>query len=245
MTGFPYTLDDPDTAATLGLIVLQADQTIEADFRRLFPNNGLTLHVTRIPSGDDLTSDSIARMESDLPHAAGLFPRAAAFDAVGYACTSGTTLIGAERVAALVSGACRTRHVCDPLTAAIAACRHLGAQRIGLVSPYSADIAMPVRRAFETAGIVVANAVSFGETQEARVVRISAGSIRAAAEAVARSGVDAVFLSCTNLRTLDVIPDIEATLGLPVFGSNLALARAMGRHVPHGRPAGNFRLLSV
>jgi maleate isomerase len=34
----------------------------------------------------------------------------------------------------------------------------------------------------------------------------------------------AIFLSCTNLRTLHAIAPIEAATGLPVFSSNQALA---------------------
>jgi maleate isomerase len=34
------------------------------------------------------------------------------------------------------------------------------------------------------------------------------------------------MLSCTNLRTLDAIPRIEAALGLPAVSSNSALAEA-------------------
>lgn len=85
--------------ATLGLVVLQADETLEQDFRRLFPDRDIAIYVSRIPSGDELSTDSIAAMEAELPRAAGLLPRAARFDAVAYGCTSGTTLIGAEAVA--------------------------------------------------------------------------------------------------------------------------------------------------
>ena len=35
---------------------------------------------------------------------------------------------------------------------------------------------------------------------------------------------DAVFISCTALRTADVIEDIEAALGKPIVTSNQALA---------------------
>jgi maleate isomerase len=38
-----------------------------------------------------------------------------------------------------------------------------------------------------------------------------------------------IFLSCTNLRTLDVIDALEAELGIPVVSSNLALAWDMAR----------------
>ena len=95
MTHAPYTLTGPiGTKATLGLIVLQVDETIEQDFRRLFRDPAIALYVSRIPSGADLTPETIATMKTTLPDAAALLPPAASFDVVGYACTSGTTLIG-------------------------------------------------------------------------------------------------------------------------------------------------------
>ncbi len=231
MTAFPYTLTGPiGTRATLGLIVLQVDETIEHDFRRLFSGDDIALYVSRIPSGDDLNPDSIAAMEETLPHAAGLLPPAAAFDVVGYGCTSGTTLIGADRVAALVKSTTNTRAVADPLTAALSAMGTLKATSIGIVSPYIDAVAVPIRRAFEQAGFAVPATVSFGEQIEARVARIDPASIHAAALSVGRQpGVDTVFLSCTNLRTLDIIDDLEQTLGKPVVSSNQALAWQMAR----------------
>lgn len=247
MTHFPYDLTDATgNAAVLGLIVLQADETIEQDFRRLFPDpTRVALYVSRIPSGADLTPDTIAQMERDLPGAARLFPRSVDFDAVGYACTSGTTLIGAERVEELVKRECNAKQVCNPLTAAQAALRHVGARRIGLVSPYTASIAAGLQQAFEAAGFTVPSAISFGEQVEANVARINSCSIAAAARAVADGGdIDAVFLSCTNLRTLDVIGRIEREIDLPVVGSNLALAwRMAALSGDHGAIQGDFRLL--
>ncbi|MBR9651589.1 maleate cis-trans isomerase family protein [Thalassovita aquimarina] len=246
MTGFPYDLTGPiGSAATLGLIVLQVDETIEQDFRRLLPGREVALYVTRIPSGADLTPDTIAQMERDLPGAAGLLPPAARFDAVGYACTSGTTLIGADRVEALVHRSCTTTHVCNPLSAAQAALCHVGVRRIGLVSPYSASIAADLQRAFEAAGFAVPRAISFGEEVEANVARIDPRSIDAAARAVAAEGeIDAVFLSCTNLRTLDIVEGLEQELGLPVISSNLALAWRMAVVAGAGGAlSGGFRLL--
>lgn len=248
MSHFPYQLAGPiGSRATLGLIVLQVDETIEQDFRRLFPGGEVALYVSRIPSGAELTPDTIAEMEAELPRAAGLLPPAAAFDAVGYACTSGTTMIGPDRVRALVSGAAKTRAVADPLTAAIAGFRALGAGRLGIVSPYIAPVAQPIRKAFEAAGLPVADTLSFGEEVEARVARIDPASIRQAAlELAARPGVEALFLSCTNLRTLDIIAALEAETGLPVISSNQALAWRMaglaGMALPEGAPGRLCRL---
>ena len=224
MTPFAYTMQE-DTSPRLGLVVLQVDETIEQDFRRLFAPDVARLHVTRVPSGAELTPETIAGMAQDLPHATRLLPRGAPFDAVAYACTSGTTLIGADHVHALVRDNVPTRAATDPLTAALAACARLGITRLGVVSPYLASVADPLRRAFVTAGIDVPHTLSFGEEVEARVARIAPASIRNAAVAVAgRGGLDAIFLSCTNLRTLDILAPLEDELGLPVLSSNQVLA---------------------
>lgn len=213
---------------TLGLVVLQADETLEQDFRRLFPGRGVAIHVSRIPSGDELTTDTIAAMEAELPQSARLFPRAARFDAVGYGCTSGTTLIGAEAVARMLRQGVESPMFTDPLTAALAALRALQVRRLGLVTPYVEAVAGPVRDAFFAAGFEVGETLTFGEEVESRVARIAPGSIKAAARAAAK-GAEAVFLSCTNLRTLDVIDELEAELGIPVLSSNQVLAWHMAR----------------
>lgn len=235
MTAFPYTLQE-DNLPRLGLIVLQVDETIEQDFRRLFPPDTARIHVSRIPSGAELTPDSIATMATTLPAAASLLPDPC--DVVGYACTSGTTLIGAARVRALVQSATRTQAVTDPLTATLARCHTLGLTRIGIVSPYIASVAAPIRAAFTAAGITVPDTLSFGEDIEARVARIAPASIAEAARDLARRNtLDGIFLSCTNLRTHDILAPLSGELGLPVLSSNRCLAWHMavlsGGDLPH------------
>ena len=227
MSAFPYALQEDDLPR-LGLIVLQVDETIEGDFRRLFPARVARLHVTRVPSGADLTPASIAQMKRALPDAARLLPATQPLDVVGYACTSGTTLIGADRVRDLVTGAVQTKAVSDPLSAALAQCRSRGVARLGVVSPYIASVAEPIRAALEAGGVTVPDTLSFGEQVEARVARIAPRSIADAARALAqRSKLDAVFLSCTNLRTLDLLAPLSKELGLPVLSSNQCLAAHM------------------
>ena len=41
-----------------------------------------------------VTPQTLAQMQTDLPIAARLLPQAFAFDAIGYGCTSGATIIG-------------------------------------------------------------------------------------------------------------------------------------------------------
>ncbi|CUH50689.1 maleate cis-trans isomerase family protein [Shimia marina] len=230
METIPFTLGPPASGQhTLGLIVLKYDETLEQDFRRLFPSRNLALYTSRVASGAEVTTDTLQEMSQTLPASAALFPPAARFDVVGYGCTSGTTMIGAAKVAALVGQGVKTPAVTDPLTAAIAACRALDIRRLGMVTPYVSEVSLPVQHAFEAAGISVPALVSFGEAGEENVARITATSVKAAATQVGLQDVEAVFLSCTNLQTLDLIADLEATLNKPVFSSNTALAWHMAQ----------------
>lgn len=237
---FDYdTVDRIGTRATLGVVVLQTDETLEHDLRRLLPNDGVALLATRIPSGAAVTSNTLMQMKADLPQAASLFPRGMAFDTVGYGCTSGTSVIGAPAIAGLIKGSCDTSHVTEPISALIAACRALRVQRLGFLSPYVAEVNDRLRGVLADNGVESPVFGSFDESEDAKVARIAPASLAQAATALAeQGGVDAIFMSCTNLRTLDVITDIEAATGLPVLSSNLVLAWHMaslsGLRLAHG-----------
>lgn len=247
-TALPYRLTGPiGSRARLGLIVLQADETIEPDFKLLFPERDIALYTARVPSGADVTPETLSAMAEALPAAARLLPPSIRFDAVAYACTSGATVIGPGRVAALVQSGAAVDRVTDPLTATIAALTALGVRRVGLISPYVASVSAALRQALTGAGFQIAAFASFEESAEARVARIDPAATRAAAlQMGADPGIEALFLSCTNLRTLEIVAEVEAALGKPVISSNLALAWHMGRLAGLGpRAAGFGRLLTL
>jgi len=240
MTTFSYDLDQ-STTPTLGMVVLQTDERIESDMRQLLSPD-INLHITRIPSGATVTTDTLSQMENDLPAAAALLPRAAKFAAVGYGCTSGTSVIGAPRIAELVRGSCETTHVSEPVSALIAACKHLGITRIAFLSPYVEHVSQALRDTLAVAGIQTPVFGSFDEASEERVVRIATQSTRDSAIALNTDDVDVVFLSCTNLNTLPVIEQIEAAINKPVLSSNQVLAWHMSQlaGIPTGTPVGRL-----
>ena len=81
---FSYEMAPPlGTRATMGLIVLQADETIEHDMRRILPLDGVATYVSRVPSGAEVSGETLAAMEAELSGAARLFPSPARFDVVG------------------------------------------------------------------------------------------------------------------------------------------------------------------
>ena len=216
--------------AALGLIVLQADETVEPEFRTLLDLEGVALYHSRVPSGAEVTPESLAAMRAEIPAATRLLPPEAMLDVVGYACTSGATVIGETAVAAAIHSVRPGVATSDPLTAVKAACRALGVRRLGFVTPYVAEVSAALRRKLEDAGLAIAAFGSFEESEEAVVARITPDSVLDAILAVgAAPDCEAVFASCTNLRATGVIAEAEARLGKPVMTSNQALAWHMLR----------------
>ena len=224
--------------ARLGLIVLHVDETVEPESRRLLDLDGVALHCTRIRSGTEVTPETLQDMAARLPAAADLLPPAATFDVVGYACTSAATVIGPARAAELIRSArpgdgpagFADTAITDPLTAAKAAFAALGVRRIAFVSPYIAQVSAAIRESLEADGLTVSAFGSFEQAEEYRVARIAPASVHEAILRVgAASDCDAVFVSCTNLRTLDVLQAAEDALGVPVISSNQAIAWHMLR----------------
>lgn len=223
MEAYPYTRAQ-DTRRKLGLIALQSDESIEDDMRRLLPRD-VSLLVSRVPSGEDVSPESLRAMADHLTASATLFPRGVRFDAVGYGCTSGTSQIGTSRIAELVKAGTLTDRVTEPVSALVAACAAVGAKRLAVLSPYVASVSERLREVLAEHGIETPVFGSFAEPNEALVVSIDGPSIvSAATQLVEDAEVDALFLSCTNLRTLDVIAALEQDLGMPVLSSNLVLA---------------------
>lgn len=217
--------------ARLGLIVLQTDQTIEHEFAGLFgPQDRVALYTARIPNAMEVSPETLRQMAVDLPQTAALLPPQFGFDVVGYACTSGATMIGEGRVDTLIRDVHPNAKTTNPISACKAALRALGVQRIALVTPYPVDVTLEMQANLQSAGFETTAVATFDQSDDFTVARISADSILQAVKTIgARDDCDAVFVSCTSLRALQIIPEAEAAIGKPVLSSNQALAWHMMR----------------
>jgi len=219
----PYELDaGAGQGRRLGVIVLSTDTSLEHEAGGAMAGHPVNLLHARIPANAHVTPDDLSTMEAQMTTTAGRLPQGLA--AVGYGCTSGATVIGSDRVANLVNAAHPGVPVTDPARAVMAALHHLGTRRIALVSPYVPSVTGPLVALFAQNGIEVLTEASFGQSEDWTVGRITEASTAAAMLELGRTpGVEAVFSSCTNLRSFGIIDAVEAELGLPVISSNLAL----------------------
>lgn len=206
----------------LGVIVLSTDETLEYEARQVFEGQTAALMHARIPSNAEVTPEDLRTMADEMTATAALLP--AGMDAIAYGCTSGATVIGPKRVEDLIQAAQPGVPVTNPMSAVIAALKALGVQKIAFVSPYVASVTAPMRAFMAENGIDTVAEVSFGQGDDPTVARIAEKSTLAAMLKVgANPEVEAVFSSCTNLRSFGVIEQAEAQLDKPVISSNLAL----------------------
>lgn len=226
MITIPYSLI-PSSALppALGLIVLQADETLEPEFKQSFAEVPSAIYVSRIPSATQVTPETLSAMQSEISASANLLPKSLAYEVVGYGCTSASAIIGSDAIETLVQRTCNTITVTNPLRAATAYAADQGISKLALLSPYTEDVNMPLRSKFEKEGLSTDVFGSFCEPEEAKVARITSDSIVEAAVHLGKDPqVEAVFISCTNLKTAAAIPQISAHIGKPAFSSNSALS---------------------
>jgi len=198
---------------------------MEWEMRQMADLPGVALYHARLANEAEVTPETLVQMELEVPKAAALLPEYLGLKAIGYGCTSGSTIIGEQRVSELIQMNNPTVPTSNPLTAAKAALKRLGIKRLGLVTPYRPDVTELMQARFEEAGIVIQSVGSFYQQDDRVVGRITSDAILEAALTIGQNDlVDGVFISCTSLRAAGIIEQAEAALGKPVTASNHALA---------------------
>jgi maleate isomerase len=164
-------------------------------------------------------------MEPRIASAADVILPGSEFDVVAYGCTSASMAIGEERVFENIRSVRPGVHCTTPITAAFAAFRAFGACRIGVLTPYRADVNRIVADYIRARGFEVPVFGSFNEENDGVVASISPSSVKNGIDAIRKlAEVDAVFVSCTSVRLAEAAADIESRIGIPVTSSNHAMA---------------------
>ena len=223
----PFTLDaGVAERARIGVIVLATDYTMEREWMNLMDLPGVAVYAARIKNDPQITPETLRAMEPRLTGTADLILPGADLDVLAFGCTSASMAIGEARVFELLEASKPGAKYTTPITAAFAAFRAFGAKRIGVLTPYRADVNRIVADYMTThGGVEVPVFGSFNEEMDDKVARIDPGSIKAGIEKLkSLADIDMVFVSCTSVRLADVARDVEQDIGLPVTSSNHAMA---------------------
>lgn len=139
---------------------------------------------------------------------------------VAYACTSGSFVEGIEGEAQLCqvmreAGAPRAVTTSGALLQALQA---LNITRVAIATPYNKELTHDLADFLETAGVKVVKAGYLNSERD--IMHIGYDSVMAMADVVNREDAQAIFFSCTNLRTFDIIHELEEKFDKPVLSAN-------------------------
>jgi len=236
--------------ARIGLVVLSSDYTIEHEFRdmlRLVNEPSIALYQSRIANAPNITPETLAAMGPLVTETAERLLPGDDLNVLAYGCTSASFVLGPDHVDDMLLTAKPMAKTTNPAKAAFAALNALRAKRIVVLTPYRSDVNSVVRQGLVDAGFEVPVFGSFNEEMDPVVAEIETESIRDALKLLtSKHAVDAAFVSCTSVRLLHAIEELEAELGLPVTSSNHAIAWHCLRLAGYnGKPDGMGRLFKL
>ncbi|MEE1928170.1 decarboxylase [Streptomyces sp. TRM 70351] len=214
-------LGGPEPQRGVG-IVAPFDFALDRELWRWVPDD-VSLHLTRTPFVPVEVSLDLARLVSEhqtLRDAVQALT-AVAPEVVAYACTSGSFVGGrtGEGAMAAAMAAAGETPALTTSGALLDALGEMGVRRLALVTPYTKSVTDALEEYLGEAGIEVTGRSYLGLTRE--IWRVPYKDVTSMARAATAAGEpDALFISCTNLPTYDVIPQLEAELRMPVLSAN-------------------------
>ncbi|KPI16433.1 Asp/Glu/hydantoin racemase [Actinobacteria bacterium OK074] len=210
-------------------VVAPFDFALDRELWRWVPDD-VSLHLTRTPYVPVEVSLDLARLVSEhetLDNAVRTL-NVIGPEVVAYACTSGSFVGGIVGERAMCEAMTRAGAVPSVTTsgALLEALAELGAARVALVTPYTVSVTQSLEEYLGEAGVQVTGCAFMGLTSHIwqvpyrDVVEMARRAVPASSAGGAAAGADALFISCTNLPTYDVIPQLEAELRIPVLSAN-------------------------
>jgi maleate cis-trans isomerase len=234
---------DPRRGRKIGVLVPYTNVNLEPDMIMMCPE-GCTMHFERladydideIPGSDQMARLGASDIAETLRLIAGVRPAA-----VLCGCTSATLTHGTAFDQDLAR-TIKDRSGAISLTAAgtlVRAIRALGASRVGFSSPYLGEINDQAVAFLADEGIETVTRADIGRALgNYGQGELTPDEVIALALKVDRPDVEAIVLSCTDMRAAEAVDRIEAATGKPVVTSNQAMVFALCQELALPRPGG-------
>jgi maleate cis-trans isomerase len=215
----------PSTVPTLkpinvGLMVPANNTTMESEMLGWLPP-GSTCHTLRIPRGQGLLTEesipaykqaAIALCEefSGLP-----------IEVIAYGCTAAGFILGPEgdndiaRQLSAVSG----KPVVTTARAMMMALEDLKACTLSVLTPYQDDVNRRLIAFLASGDMAVSHFESFYAADVVALGNITEEQVAERARSMCTDDVDALFIACSQLPTLNVVTELSCAWGKPVLSS--------------------------
>ena len=207
----------------IGLVLLSNDYATERDFINICPKDDVALFFARVENTPDCTLDSLPLMAPHIEKAAALIIPDGRLDVMAYACTSGTVVMGYDRICKLIHATRPGIPVVTPITASLAALDRFSVRKLAVLTPYVDDVNGAIAAHLEREGKEVCAFTSFGIEDNEVMAGLPISAIYQAALEADRPEAETLFISCTAIRAVDVVEQIEQAIGKPVITANQAM----------------------
>ncbi len=208
----------------IGLLVPSINTTMETEFWKIAPA-GVSVHVARIAGGRHGTPDELRSMESASKKAAEEIAMIEP-DVVVYGCTSGSFFEGPEWNARICKELMEITGAPTVTTAGamVAGLNAGGHKKVDIVTPYVDVTNARLKEFLKQHGIEVGKLSTFDMLDMFDHAKILPEEIYQKVKETITPDSEAVFISCTQLRALEVIDMLEKDLGKPVYSAVQASA---------------------
>jgi len=218
---------------------------MEHEFNVMRPRDA-TVHVARMRLRE-VTLSKLKGMKKEIEPAA-LRLSDAKVDVIGFGCTSGSLFLGLGHDQEIVTKIEKATGIPAVATAGavVDALKALKLSRISVATPYTEEINPLEKRFLEKNGLVIQKMKGLGIKDNLKIGEQSPQTVYELVKEVDTAQSDGVFVSCTNIRTIEVIGRLEEELKKPVVSSNTATLWAMLRRVKYRESIVGFgRLLTM
>lgn len=210
----------------IGMIVPSLNTIGEDDFRRFCPQD-VRYHVHRIrlrKEGGVVTVESLLRAHLEAVEEAG-YLKDMGPDVITFNCTGASVSNGVAGDQALADRMTRELGVAssNTMVAIKRALRLVGARRIVHVCPFADKFSNDEKASLEAAGLDVMKSVGMNFVDARQAALMDPETLAGHAVGHAQAGMEAMLLSCANVRAFETVEFLEQKLGVPVVTSNQAV----------------------
>jgi maleate isomerase len=212
----------------VGIIVPSSNTVVESDFQRLNPGH-ISTHFARAFLEETTAAAEKVMIEEHVPQAA-IDLGSAKVELLAFACTSAAAALGVDGERALVD------QLADLARAPVVSTNEVVAQslqagsagKVAILTAYVEELNRAIAGTLRERGIEVAMIDGMGITDNFGIAEVTPSEIvEFAVDRLEGEDFDTLFISCTNLRAMEAMADLESRFGKPVVTSNSATIDAV------------------
>lgn len=207
----------------IGLITLSTDFTIEQDFRRICHGLDVDIYANRIPFTNPLNYKNYLKMTDYMSKIANDILPGENIDVIAYGCTSGTVAIGDKKIKEEINKSKVKAYVTTPITSALKAFKKLKIKKIAVLTPYPKEVNKTIFEYITKNHIEITNFSSFNLEFDSEIAKVDPEYLIEIIETIDHKDAEALFISCTALRAVEILDKIEKKISKYVVSSNQAL----------------------